>query len=79
MSQMFDAADARVAQAEAVLAQLGLDGVTVEVTGQEREIAVLAAPEPQAEELLDARRTAVVAKLKALGFRYVALDLHPRR
>jgi PP-loop superfamily ATP-utilizing enzyme len=79
MSQLLDAADARAAQAEAVLAQLGVDGVTVEVAGQEREIAVLAAPEPQTEELLDARRAAVVAKLKALGFRYVAMDLHPQR
>jgi PP-loop superfamily ATP-utilizing enzyme len=70
-----DPVEARIAAAAAVLAELGYRGCSVDVAGHEHEIAVISAGAAQHAVLLDARRADIVARIKALGFRYVAVDL----
>lgn len=64
-------ADPRVREAERLLESRGLVGVRVEVAGHEREIASVLAPHG-----LAARIAELAPEIKALGFRYVALDLN---
>jgi PP-loop superfamily ATP-utilizing enzyme len=67
-------ADARVSGAERVLAAHGVDAeVTVE--GHEREIAAVRVAGDAWERLLGDEGAAIAAEVRALGFRYVALDL----
>jgi PP-loop superfamily ATP-utilizing enzyme len=67
-------ADPRIARAERALAEHGLFGATVEVEGHEREIAALRVPDGAWERLLGPDGVAVADAVKAVGFRYVALD-----
>ena len=46
--------------------------------GHEREIAAVRVAEDSWERLLGDEGAAIAAEVKALGFRYVALDLAPR-
>lgn len=63
--------DERALEAERRLARSGIDGARVEVAGHEREIATVHAPHRYAARLAE-----LAPEIKALGFRYVALDLN---
>jgi PP-loop superfamily ATP-utilizing enzyme len=67
--------DARIQAAERVLAAHGLYGAEVSVEGHEREIAALRVPDGAWERMMGDDGAAIAAEVKALGFRYVALDL----
>lgn len=67
-------ADARAVAAENILRREGLAGVRVGVAGHQREIAVV---EAKPEAL--ARLAEIAPEIKALGFRFVAIDLAPHR
>ncbi len=71
------ARDPRVEAAERLLAEAGISGAEVEVEGHEREVAALRVTAGAWEGMLgdDGRRLA--DGVRALGFRYVALDLLP--
>jgi len=64
-------ADARVAAVEAILAREGIPGSAC-VAGHAGDVAALSVP---AETL--ARLAALAPEIKALGFRYVAVELAP--
>lgn len=65
-----DAADDRIARAEAMLRAAGLEDARVAAGGHKREVAVVeTAPENVA------RLAELAPELKALGFRYVAVEL----
>lgn len=66
--------DPRVAAAERVLAGHGV-AADVSVEGHEREIAALRVAEDAWGRMLGDEGAAIAAEVKALGFRYVALDL----
>jgi PP-loop superfamily ATP-utilizing enzyme len=68
--------DPRVAQAERVLAGHGV-AADVSVEGHEREIAAVRVAEDAWARMLGDEGAAIAAEVKALGFRYVALDLAP--
>lgn len=67
--------DRRIAAAREILREEGLAGASVRVEGREGEIAVLSAPREAWGGLLSESGAGVVRRVKALGFRYVALDL----
>jgi PP-loop superfamily ATP-utilizing enzyme len=67
--------DARIDAAERVLAAHGFYGAEVSVEGHEREIAAVRVPDGAWERMMGDEGTAIAAEVKALGFRYVALDL----
>lgn len=67
----------RLGRARRLLRQAGLAEARVRCAGPEREIAVLSAPAAAWDELLGEQHRALVAAIKQLGFRYVALDLDP--
>lgn len=74
--------DDRLRAAGAVLAAHGLGGARVEVLGEEQEMAVLCLSEPALAALpalAPPRVPELVRALRALGFRYVTLDLDPFR
>ena len=59
-----------------VLAENGVAGAVVRAGGPDGEVALLSAPRAEWERLLDPRDGAgLVERIRALGFRYVALDL----
>ena len=62
-------------QAEGVLAEFGFAGVRVEIAGHAGELAALAVPEAFWERMLGPDGRQVADGIRALGFRYVALDL----
>lgn len=66
--------DPRIAEAERVLAGHGV-AAEVSVEGHEREIAAVRVPEDGWARMLGEDGAAIAAEVKALGFRYVALDL----
>ena len=66
--------DPRVAAAERVLAGHGV-AADVSVEGHEREIAAVCVAESAWARMLGDEGAAIAAEVKALGFRYVALDL----
>ena len=66
--------DPRAAAAERVLAGHGV-AAEVSVEGHEREIAAVRVTEHAWERMLGEDGAAIAAEVKALGFRYVALDL----
>ena len=68
------AGDARAAAAERLLAERGL-AAEVTVEGHEAEIAAIRAPAGAWERLLGGEGAELAAEVKALGFRYVAVDL----
>ena len=68
--------DPRVAEAERVLAAHGV-AADVSVEGHEREIAAVRVGEDAWPRMLGDEGAAIAAEVKALGFRYVALDLAP--
>lgn len=67
--------DARIPAAQRVLAAHGLYGAAVSVEGHEREIAALRVPDGAWQRMMGDDGAAIAAEVKALGFRYVALDL----
>ena len=68
----------RLPAAERVLAEAGFAGARVTVEGHEREIAAVRVAPGDWERLLESDEGRRVAeRVKALGFRYVALDLLP--
>ena len=67
-------ADTRAFAAERVLAAHGVDA-EVSVEGHEREIAAVRVADGAWERLMGDEGAAIAAEVKALGFRYVALDL----
>jgi PP-loop superfamily ATP-utilizing enzyme len=69
--------DPRVAEAERVFAAHGV-AADVSVDGHEREIAAVRVAEDAWGRMLGDEGAAIAAEVKALGFRYVALDLAPR-
>jgi PP-loop superfamily ATP-utilizing enzyme len=71
------AADPRVARAERLLASRGVPGASVGVEGHEREIAAVRVPAGAWERLVGDEGARLAAEVRALGFRYVALDLLP--
>ena len=68
--------DPRVAEAERVLAGHGV-AADVSVEGHEREIAAVRVAEDAWARMLGDEGAVIAAEVKALGFRYVALDLAP--
>ncbi|HEU0299991.1 MAG TPA: hypothetical protein VFR37_11065 [Longimicrobium sp.] len=66
--------DPRIAQAERVLAGHGV-AAEVSVEGHEREIAAVRVADDAWARMLGEDGAAIAAEVKALGFRYVALDL----
>ncbi|HEV2733753.1 MAG TPA: hypothetical protein VGV85_02905 [Longimicrobiaceae bacterium] len=69
-------ADERAARAGALLAERGIAG-EVSVEGHQAEIAALRVAGDAWERVAGEEGAALVDELKALGFRYVALDLEP--
>ena len=69
--------DDRERAAAAALRARGLAGASVRAAGPEGEIAVVTLPVGEWARLLEPESAAVVAEVKAEGFRYVALDLDP--
>ena len=67
--------DERAERAERLLAARGFAGARVSVEGHEREVAAVRVPAGVWERLAGDEGAAVAAEVKALGFRYVALDL----
>jgi PP-loop superfamily ATP-utilizing enzyme len=70
-------ADERAGRAERLLATRGFEGARVSVEGHEREIAAVRVPADAWERLAGDEGARLAAEVKALGFRYVALDLAP--
>jgi len=68
--------DPRVAEAERVLAGHGV-AADVSVEGHEREIAAVRVAGDAWARMLGDEGARIAAEVKALGFRYVALDLAP--
>ncbi|MEW5929234.1 MAG: hypothetical protein AB1941_17400 [Gemmatimonadota bacterium] len=68
------APDARLARAGALLAERGIAG-EVSVQGHQAEIAALRVAAGDWERVAGDEGAALVDGIKALGFRYVALDL----
>ncbi|MDQ3521011.1 MAG: hypothetical protein M3434_01555 [Gemmatimonadota bacterium] len=67
--------DDRIVAAERVLAAHGLAGASLEAAGHTGEIAALAVPGAEWERLIGPEGQRLSEGLRALGFRYVALDL----
>jgi PP-loop superfamily ATP-utilizing enzyme len=60
-----------------VLAEEGLAGAGVRAAGPDGEIAVVSLAAEEWARLLEPEAAGIVARVKAEGFRYVALDLDP--
>lgn len=69
--------DPRLAQAESLLSEEGLSGATVTAEGPQGEIAAVRVDAGGWARLMEDENAAVIAGIRALGFRYVALDLLP--
>ncbi|MDQ3308707.1 MAG: hypothetical protein M3497_01090 [Gemmatimonadota bacterium] len=67
--------DDRFVAAERVLAAHGLAGASLEAAGHTGETAALAVPGAEWERLIGPEGQRLSEGLRALGFRYVALDL----
>ncbi len=65
----------REERAEEILREIGLSRGRVTAAGHEGEIAALALPDVEFERMLGEEGVYLAARLKSLGFRYVALDL----
>ena len=64
-------------RAERALAEHGIAGAAVRAAGPQGEIAVVSVAASEWARLLEPEAAGVVARVKAEGFRYVALDLDP--
>ncbi len=62
--------DPRVRAAERLLAERGVTGARVSVAGHERDIAAVVAPPETFARLVE-----LAPAIRALGFRYIALEL----
>ena len=62
--------DPRVEAAERLLAEQGVSGARVRVAGHEREVAAVVAPPATFARLVE-----LAPAIRALGFRYIALEL----
>lgn len=62
--------DPRVREAERLLAERGVAGARVGVAGHQREVAAIVAPPASFALLVE-----LAPAIRALGFRYVALEL----
>jgi PP-loop superfamily ATP-utilizing enzyme len=67
--------DPRAAAAERLLAERGVRGATVSVEGDAGEIAALHLPDDATEALIGERGAEIAEAVRALGFRYVGIDL----
>ncbi len=65
----------RERRAAELLREMGLEGVRIDAAGHQGEIAALSAPADEFERLVGEGASGLAADLRALGFRYVALDL----
>ena len=65
----------RLREVQSVLVRHGVAGAWVEVAGHTEEIVALAVPEASWERMLGPDGRAISEQIRALGFRYVALDL----
>jgi len=68
-------APAAVEQARVVLQELGISGAHIEAAGHDGSVAVVTAAASGPDLLLDPLGDELVRRLKALGFRYVAVEL----
>lgn len=68
-------ATARSEDAAALLAGLGFLGARVEAAGHDGGVAVIVVRPAERERLLGLDAAPLVARLRALGFRHVTLDL----
>lgn len=69
--------DGRVAEARRVVAEAGIGGALVSVEGPEREIAAVRVAAGDWDRLVGDEGVRLAERVRALGFRYVALDLLP--
>jgi hypothetical protein len=69
--------DARRAAGESILREHGLAAARLDATGPEGEIAAIQVAPADWDALLESDSAAVIAGIRALGFRYVALDMLP--
>lgn len=65
----------RVAEAQRVLAAYDLKGASVVASGHTGEIAALSVPGAEWARLIGPAGSRLSEDIRALGFRYVALDL----
>jgi PP-loop superfamily ATP-utilizing enzyme len=65
----------RIAAAERVLAAYGLEDASVEAAGHNGEIAALSVRGAEWERIIGPEGHRLSEEIRALGFRYVALDL----
>lgn len=72
-------ASTELAAALAVLADAGLGECGASAAGPGGEVLLLSVPESREETITGADGAALRARLREAGFRYVALDLAPRR
>lgn len=70
-------ADERVRAAERVVAEEGISGALIIVEGHEREIAAIRVSVDDLDRLVGDAGVRLAERVRALGFRYVALDLLP--
>jgi PP-loop superfamily ATP-utilizing enzyme len=68
-------ADLRAGRAEALIRRCGIEGARVEAEGPKGEIAALRVSVEDWAEIAGTGGAAVTEELRAIGFRYVALDL----
>lgn len=69
--------DDRIARARRMLEEIGLFAATVDAEGHEREIAAIRVSVDDWERLVGEEGVRVAERVKAAGFRYVAIDLRP--
>jgi hypothetical protein len=67
--------DPRLPAARALLVDQGLFGAEISAEGPDGEIAALRVDAAQWTRLMEDEAAPLVAGIRALGFRYVALDL----
>jgi len=67
--------DARLAAAASLLIEEGFFGAEVAAEGPQGEIAAIRVEEAAWLRLMESGNDALIAGIRALGFRYVALDL----
>lgn len=76
-STLHTSADERVRAAERVVVDEGISGAAVTVEGHEREIAAIRVSVDDWDRLVGDAGVRLAERVRALGFRYVALDLVP--
>jgi PP-loop superfamily ATP-utilizing enzyme len=69
--------DERIDRAQRIIEEIGLFAATVDAEGHEREIAAIRVPVSDWERLVGEEGARLAERVKAAGFRYVAIDLRP--